>query len=119
MITIALAILLAASTAIAADITVDLGTVTVPDAQLYDVSLWLQFQPNIYTQWSYLVTNNVGGTNVVSTNTANVLISETAREKATRTFQRMSRANIRSTIRAWLSRRSKLAWDADPIIKDE
>jgi len=115
-----IAILCAATVARAADIPVDLGTVTIPDERIEDVQLWLAAQRPLTTNTYQVVTNDIGGgeTEVV-TNTVPVVIPETPKEKGTRIMRRIARRAILSDIRAYLSRRAKLIKDRQTFIEDQ
>ena len=112
----AIAILLITATfATGADIDVDLGSVTVPDAQVDNAQLWMDSLPNLYTQGVEVVTNDA----VVTTNTVNVLVPEGAKAKATRTFRSMAVEHIRTTFRAWKTKQDKRKNDNTEIIEAE
>jgi hypothetical protein len=108
-----------AVTASAADIQVDLGTATIKEANQPSVILWLNTQPNLYTNTFQVTTNDVGGTNVVTTNVVAVVIPETTKQKGERTLRRLARESIRQKIRTYLARREKLIIDANDFIEDE
>ena len=113
------AITLIGATFYAADVPVELGTVTIPDASLDKAMLWLDAQPNLYTNTTVVTTNDVGGSNLIVTNTVAVVIPETPKVKATRTMRRIAREAILKDVRAYLARLKKLELDRDAIIEGE
>ena len=113
---LAIGLMLLAGAALAQDVQVDLGKVTIPAEQLTAVRSWVDTCPNLYTQTVVTVTNELGE---LVEETRLVVVPESANQKALRVIRSTARKQLNKEIRRILTLLWQSELNATKLVEDQ